>query len=301
MDIGRLEGDRVGPGGPGGWRARQGAVAGERHTRRQRTGLRERDRGVPVCRDGERTSTARREVGRRHRGEHRRRGRHRQGEGLGGRLGVAVGRLEADRVGAGAPEGRRAGQGAVAAQGHARGQAPGLAVADGAIPVRRDREGPRVGLGERCGGRRGEHRARSRHRQGEGLGGGLGVGVRRRDGDRVGPRRCEGRRAGQGAVARQGDAARQCPGLRVADRAVPICRHREGPRRVLGERSGGRRGEHGARSRHRQAEGLRRRVGVGVGRLDAERVGARRSRRPACRPGCRCCPGSRPRAGSRSR
>ena len=68
-----------------------------------------------------------------------------------------------------------------------------------------------LGEGRRSG--RGEHRPGRRHRQGEVLGRRVRVGVGGRDGDRVAPRRAEGRRARQGAVGRQGDPGRQTAGL----------------------------------------------------------------------------------------
>ena len=58
---------------------------------------------------------------------------------------------------------------------------------------------------------RGEHRRRGGHREGEGLGAGVRVGVGRRDGDRVGPRGAEGRRAREGAVGCQGDPEGRAP------------------------------------------------------------------------------------------
>ena len=107
----------------------------------------------------------------------------------------------------------------------------------------------------------------------------------------------EGRRAGQGAVAAQGDARGQGPGLAEADRGVASRRDGEGAGRVLGEGRRGPRGERRVRCRHRQGEGLGRRVGVAVGRRDGDRVAAGAARTPGCRPGCRRRPGSRPRAG----
>ena len=200
--------------------------------------------------------------------------RHRQGEGLGRRVGVDVSGRDGDRVGPGTPEGRRAGQGAVGAQGHTGWQGPGLAEADRGVARGRDREGPRRVLGERRRRRRGEDGHRRGHRQGEGLGRGVRVGVGRRDGDRVDPRTPGVRCARPACRRRPGRHPRAAlPVSLKLIGSVTVRRDGEGARRALGERDRGGRGEHRRRGRHRQGEGLGRGARVGVGRRDGDRVG----------------------------
>ena len=114
-----------------------------------------------------------------------------------------------------------------------------------------------------------------RHRQGEGLRRGVGVGVGGCDGDRVGARRAEGRRARQGAVGGQGHPGGQVPVSVKVIGVSPVAVTEKVPAVLSAKLVEAAEVNTGAAGRHRQRERLGGGVRVGVGRRDGDRVAAR--------------------------